>query len=145
MKIVLQRVSYAKIIVNGTFKGEISEGLVAFIAITNSDSFNNADYMIDKVISLRIFEDENEKMNLSLKDISGQALLVSQFTLYGDASKGRRPSFVNAAKPEISEPIYDYFVKKFTEKHPATITGRFGADMQIELMNNGPVTMILEN
>jgi D-aminoacyl-tRNA deacylase len=144
MKIVLQRVSYAKLVIDSIFKGKISEGLVALIGINESDDFKKVDYMVDKLLNLRIFEDEAKKMNRSLIDIGGEALLVSQFTLYGDTSKGRRPSFVDAAKPEFAEPIYNYFVKKFKTNHSKTITGEFGADMQIELNNVGPVTIILE-
>lgn len=145
MKIVLQRVSYGSVKVDNKTVGEISKGFVLLFGVGNNDSEKNADFLADKCLNLRVFEDNEGKMNLSINDIKGEILVVSQFTLYGDTKKGRRPSFVDAAPPEKAENLYNYFVNKIRESGLKTETGIFRADMQVEIHNNGPVTFILEN
>jgi D-tyrosyl-tRNA(Tyr) deacylase len=145
MKIVLQRVSYGSVKVDNKIVGEISKGFVLLFGVAQNDTEKNADFLADKCLNLRIFEDEQGKMNLSINDIKGEVLVVSQFTLYGDTKKGRRPSFIDAAPPEKADQLYNYFVKKLRESNLKVETGIFRADMQVEIHNNGPVTFILEN
>lgn len=144
MKIVLQRVTYGSVKVDNKIVGEISKGFVLLLGVGQDDTEKNADFLADKCLNLRIFEDEQGKMNLSIHDIKGEILVVSQFTLYGDTKKGRRPSFVNAGSPEKAEELYKYFVKKLKESNLKVETGIFRADMQVEIHNNGPVTFILD-
>ena len=144
MKLVLQRVTHAKININNTIERSISNGIVVLCGITHSDSQKEVDYLAEKLINLRIFDDENGVMNLSALDIDADLLIVSQFTLYGDTRKGRRPSYIDAARPEIAIQLYESFVGKCKDSGLITQTGEFGADMKIMLENDGPVTLILE-
>lgn len=145
MRAVVQRVSYSEVTVEGRTTGKIKKGLLVLLGVTHGDTSKDVDYIVDKTINLRIFEDENDKMNLSLKDIGGEMLAVSQFTLYGDCRKGRRPSFTNAAAPEEADKLYQEFVKKVSEQGINTETGEFGAHMMVDLINDGPVTILLES
>ena len=145
MKIVVQRVKEAKVEVEGNVVGKIDKGFLVLLGVTHKDSKEQADYLVKKLCKLRVFRDENDKMNLSLKDVDGKLLIVSQFTLYADCSEGNRPSFVNAAKPEQAEELYDYFCNKCTEEYGIEVQkGVFGADMKVSLLNDGPVTIIIE-
>jgi D-tyrosyl-tRNA(Tyr) deacylase len=144
MRVVLQRVKDASVTVEGQITGEIGMGLMLLVGVTHEDSEKDADYLAEKIVNLRIFEDEEQKMNLSLKDIGGSILSVSQFTLYGDTKKGRRPNFMSASRPDHAEPLYLYF-NDALQKHGAEVqTGVFGAMMDVSLTNSGPVTLILE-
>lgn len=145
MRTVVQRVSSASVTVDGNVIGKINKGFLVLLGIKSTDTKQDVDYMVKKVINLRIFRDENDKMNLSLKDVNGELLIVSQFTLYGDASSGNRPSFIDAAKPDIAIPLYEYFVSECRKKINLVQTGEFGADMKVELLNDGPVTIIMES
>ncbi len=145
MKLVVQRVKNAKVDINNETNGKIDKGFLVLLGVTNGDTKKEANYLVKKLCNLRIFEDENEKMNLSIKDVNGEILIVSQFTLYGDCSKGNRPSFVNAAKPDVAEPLYEYFCEECRNNGIKVETGIFGADMQVSLLNDGPVTIILES
>ena len=144
MKLIIQRVKYAKVEVDGKIVGNIQRGFLVLLGVTHNDTMENADYLVKKVCNLRVFEDENGKMNLAIKDICGELLIVSQFTLYADCSNGNRPSFTNAAKPEIANELYEYFCKKCSENNIKVEKGIFGADMKVSLLNDGPVTIILE-
>lgn len=144
MKFLIQRVKEARVICDDLVVSEIEKGLLVFVGIKQDDTIENADYMIKKLINLRVFEDENEKMNLSLKDINGSILIVSQFTLYADCNSGNRPSFSNAAKSEEAKKLYDYIVEELKKKINNVKTGIFGANMEVGLINDGPVTIILE-
>ena len=145
MKALVQRVSYARVGVGGEIVGEIGRGLLILLGIGLKDTLREAAFVADKCANLRIFEDEAGKMNLSLLDIRGEALVISQFTLYGDASHGRRPSFSEAAPPEIAEPLYQKFVELLKMTGLAVATGRFRAEMAVELCNDGPVTILVES
>jgi len=145
MKIVIQRVKHASVTVNGKRIGEIEEGLLLLIGVAPLDTKENANKLIKKCLQLRIFNDDEGKMNRSVTDISGGILLVSQFTLYGDCKKGTRPSFTGAAAPDHAEKIYNYMISEFNAQHPTVQSGQFAADMKVELLNDGPVTLILEN
>lgn len=145
MRAVVQRVSSSKVTVDERVTGEVKKGLLVLLGVTHDDTSKDVDYMVDKVTNLRIFEDEDDKMNLSLKDIKGEIMAVSQFTLYGDARKGRRPSFSNAAKPDVANPLYEEFVEKLRAQGITVGTGEFGAHMMVELTNDGPVTILLES
>ncbi|MCK5586888.1 D-tyrosyl-tRNA(Tyr) deacylase [Candidatus Bipolaricaulota bacterium] len=144
MRIVLQRVSQASVDVDGKRIAEIDRGLLLLVGITAGDSDIDLAKAARKIVDLRIFEDENHKMNRSLRDIGGALLAVSQFTLYADVSKGRRPSFVNAARPELAEPLFDSFVETLRAEGVDVQTGEFGAKMAVKLENDGPVTLALE-
>ena len=144
MRAVVQRVKKTALRVDGELISEIPFGLTVFLGVKTGDTEKEAAYIAKKVAGLRIFEDENGKMNLSVKDVGGEVLLVSQFTLYGDASKGNRPSFTLAERPEIAEPLYEYAVKELSAYGVTVKKGVFGADMQIEQNNDGPVTILLE-
>ena len=144
MKFVVQRVKRAKVEVENNVVGEINEGFLVLIGITHKDNKQIADYLVKKLINLRVFEDENDKMNLSLKDIKGALLLVSQFTLYADCSNGNRPSFTEAAKPDFAKELYEYVISECKNEVDNVQTGIFGAEMSVELTNDGPVTIILE-
>ena len=143
MKILVQRCKYAKVSVDNKIVGKIDKGIMALVSFTYGDNEKIIDYMIDKLINLRIFDDENGVMNKSILDISGSILSISQFTLYADTSKGRRPSYINALKGDESIKLYDLFNEKIS-KLIHTETGIFGADMKVELLNDGPVTIMLE-
>ena len=145
MKFVIQRVNHASVKVDGNVVGKIDKGYMVLIGISENDTKEIADIMIKKMIGLRIFEDENEKLNLSLMDIKGEILSISQFTLYANCKKGRRPSFLDAAKPEISKPLYEYFNKALENAGVHTETGIFGAMMKVSLINDGPTTIILDS
>ena len=144
MKIVIQRVKHAQVNINNNTVGKINEGLLLFIGVGINDNESIADRLVKKVCNLRIFEDENKKMNKSIKDIGGEILVVSQFTLYADCKNGNRPSFTNACEPNKANEIYEYFKSKCMEEVKIVESGVFGADMKIELLNDGPVTIILE-
>ena len=144
MKLVIQRVKEASVKVDKKIVGKINEGFLVLIGVTHEDTKENADYLVKKLCNLRIFEDENEKMNLSIKDVKGELLIVSQFTLYADCSGGNRPSFTNSAKPEMANELYEYFVEECRKQIPKVETGIFGAHMEVNLLNNGPVTIIME-
>jgi len=144
VRVVLQRVSSARVTVAGKVTGEIGKGLLLLAGFTATDTADAVDWMADKIATLRIFGDDAGKMNLALEDVSGGVLVVSQFTLYGDAAKGRRPSFIAAAPPEIATPLYERFVEAFRVRGHQVATGEFGAMMDVELVNDGPVTLVLE-
>lgn len=144
MRAVIQRVKQTTLRVDGREISKIPFGLTVFLGVKEGDSKAQADYLMKKIAALRIFEDENGKMNLSVKDVGGEVLLVSQFTLYGDASHGNRPSFSLAARPEIAEPLYEYAADSLRALGITVKTGVFGADMKIDQLNDGPVTILLE-
>lgn len=144
MKLVIQRVKYAKVEVENEIVGKIGQGFLVLLGVGPEDTKETADYLVQKIIKLRVFEDENGKMNLALKDINGELLIVSQFTLYADCSGGNRPSFTLAAKPDKANELYEYFISKCEEENVKVDHGIFGADMKVELLNDGPVTIILE-
>ncbi len=145
MKLVVQRALESKVEVDGKVVGKIKKGFVVLCGITHTDTEKEADVLAKKLCNLRVFEDENEKMNLSIKDVGGELLIISQFTLYADSmSSGNRPSFINAARPEKAEPLYEYFIKKCEEYDVPVQKGIFGADMKVSMTNDGPVTIILE-
>jgi len=145
MRTVVQRVSESAVTVDGDVAGSIGPGLMVLLGVTNQDTEKDADFLADKIINLRIFSDDAGKMNRSLLDTGGEMLVVSQFTLYGDCRKGRRPSFIQAASPDKGNTLYEYFVEKVREKGVRTATGRFGAMMAVSLVNDGPVTLIVES
>lgn len=144
MKIVVQRVKNAQVEVEGKIVGKIKQGFLVLLGVTHGDTKEQADYLVKKLCNLRVFKDENEKMNLGLKDINGELLIVSQFTLYADCSSGNRPSFINAGKPEQAQELYEYFCEKCLENNIHVEKGIFGADMKVSLLNDGPVTIIIE-
>lgn len=144
MRLIVQRVDNASVTINQKVKGKINQGFLVLLGVTHTDTKETADYLIKKLCNLRVFQDENEKMNLSIKDIDGELLIVSQFTLYADCQKGNRPSFINSAKPEMANELYEYFIEKCKKEVKKVETGEFGAHMNVELLNNGPVTIILE-
>ena len=145
MRAVVQRVSRAKVTVDGKVTGEIGRGLLVLLGVASEDLESDADYLSDKIIDLRIFEDVDDRMNLSLADIAGGILVVSQFTLYGDTRRGRRPSFIKAAPPQEANELYEYFVERARSRIAKVETGRFQAMMDVELVNDGPVTIILDS
>ena len=144
MKFVVQRVSNAQVEVDDKIVGKIEKGFMVLVGVKETDTKKEADYLVKKLINLRVFEDENQKMNLSLKDVNGELLLVSQFTLYGDTNKGNRPSFIEAAKPEKANEIYEYIIEECKKQVSKVQKGIFGANMQVTLKNDGPVTIIME-
>ena len=145
MKFVIQRVTSASCRVDDQITGAINRGFLVFIGVSDEDTTEIADKMTKKLLGLRIFEDENGKTNLALKDVDGELLLISQFTLYADCKKGNRPSFIRAGKPDAAEEMYQYIIKKCKEEIPVVECGIFGADMKISLLNDGPFTIILES
>lgn len=145
MRAVLQRVRRAKVTVRDETTGEIGIGWLVLLGIAPNDSKKEIDWLAEKVANLRAFADDAGKMNLSVQDVNGAVLVVSQFTLYGDCSKGRRPSFTSAAPPQVAEPIYEAFVNALKALGVPVATGRFGADMQVELVNDGPVTFVVDS
>ena len=144
MRAVVQRVLSASVAIGGTVKGEIGEGYLVLLGIEENDTEKDLDYIAEKLLGLRVFEDEAGKMNRSVLDAGGSILLVSQFTLYGDARKGRRPSFIRAARPEKAIPLYEAMIARLRAALPVE-TGEFGADMQVSLINDGPVTILLDS
>jgi len=144
MKFVIQRVKNASVEVEGKIVGEINKGFLVLIGVTHEDTTEQADYLVKKLVNLRVFRDEEDKMNLALKDIGGELLLISQFTLYANCEKGNRPSFVEAAKPDKANELYQYIIKECKKEIDVVETGIFGADMKVTLLNDGPVTIILE-
>lgn len=144
MKVVLQRVASGRVIIDGQTVAEIGQGIVVLLGIGHDDGEQEARYLVEKIVNLRIFEDEQGKMNRSLLDVGGDALVVSQFTLYADTRKGRRPSFTKAALPEAARPLVDRFVELLTEAGVTAKSGEFGAHMLVEIHNDGPVTIVME-
>lgn len=144
MKLVIQRVSKANVKVENKIVGEINKGFLVLVGIKTGDTKEQADYLVKKLCNLRVFEDENEKMNLSIKDIKGKLLIISQFTLYGDCSNGNRPSFTEAEKPEKANELYEYLCEECKKNEIEIEKGIFGANMQVELINDGPVTIVIE-
>jgi len=144
MRAVVQRVSRARVVVAGETVGDIGRGLFVLLGVAPTDTREQVSWMAEKIAGMRIFRDAEEKMNLSVQDVGGAVLVVSQFTLYGDCSKGKRPSFIDAAKPEIAIPLYEAFLDALRALGIPVAAGRFGADMAVELVNDGPVTMILD-
>lgn len=145
MKFVIQRVAHASVMVNDEIIGKIGKGFLVLIGIGKEDNQDVADKLVKKLLGLRIFEDAQGKTNLSLQDVSGDLLLVSQFTLYADCKKGNRPSFINAGEPDKANELYKYIIGKCKEQIPVVETGSFGADMKVELLNDGPFTIILDS
>lgn len=145
MRVVLQRSKAAKVVVAGETIGQIESGLVLLVGITHGDTAEDAAYLAEKIVNLRIFEDENEKMNHSVLDVGGSILSISQFTLYGDCRKGRRPNFMEAARPDEANILYERFNEELRKRGVHTETGQFGAMMDVQLINDGPVTLIVES
>ena len=145
MRAVVQRVTRASVSVDGEIVGEIEQGLVVLVGIGREDTKVEAAYLVDKIAALRIFDDGEGKMNLSVKDVNGGLLIISQFTLYGDVRRGLRPSWIDAAPPEVAEPLYDFFVRQAQSAVDEVATGKFQAMMQVELVNDGPVTILLDS
>lgn len=145
MKAVIQRVSEASVKVEGNIVGEINTGFMLLIGIDENDEKTDADWLVQKILNLRIFGDENDKLNLSIKDINGEILCISQFTLIADYKKGNRPSFIKAAKPEKAIPLFEYFKEELSKSDLRIESGIFGADMKVSLTNNGPVTIVMDS
>ena len=145
MRAVVQRVKKSSVKVDGKIVGEIQKGFNVLIGISKEDTLDDVKFLKDKILNLRVFEDENDKMNLSLLDVKGELLLISQFTLYGDCRKGRRPNFMNALGGEDAETLYNEFVKSFENEDVKIATGVFGEDMEVEIINDGPVTLLLDS
>lgn len=145
MRAVVQRVKRASVTIDGTKKAEIGVGFLILLGVHETDTEADAEYLAKKCCGLRVFEDENGKMNRAVQDVGGEFLIVSNFTLYGDCRKGNRPSFTSAARPETAVPLYEHFISCVRQSGIACQTGTFGADMQVELLNDGPVTLIVES
>jgi D-tyrosyl-tRNA(Tyr) deacylase len=145
MRAVVQRVTSASVKVDDIIVGNIETGLLILLGVTHNDTQSDADYLVDKIINLRIFDDDDGKMNRSLSDVSGSLLVVSQFTLFGDTRRGRRPSYIDAAPPAMANNLYEYFVKKAIQAGINVATGKFQAMMDVSLVNNGPVTILLDS
>ena len=145
MRFVIQRVMNSKVTIDGKIRGQIGKGFMVLIGVGEGDTVETADKMIHKMINLRIFEDENGKTNLGLKDVSGSLLLISQFTLYADCKRGNRPSFIEAGKPDMANEMYEYIIEKCRESVDEVQTGEFGADMKVQLLNDGPFTILLDS
>ena len=145
MKLVIQRVTHASVTVDNNVIGKIGKGYMVLIGVSDTDTKEIADKMLDKMIKLRIFEDENGKTNLSLADVGGELLLISQFTLYANCKKGNRPSFIEAGSPDHANALYEYIIEKCKERGDVVEQGEFGADMKVELLNDGPFTVILDS
>ena len=145
MRAVVQRVSEGNVKVNNEILGKINKGLLILLGVEKGDSLKDLQYIEDKICNLRIFEDENEKMNLSLKDVKGELLIIPQFTLHGDARKGRRPSFINAESPKKAEEFYNKLIENCSKEIKTVEGGKFGADMKVHLVNDGPVTILLDS
>lgn len=144
MRALIQRVNNAKVTVKDQLISQIGKGFLVFLGVTHSDTESEINYLVEKIANLRVFGDDNNKMNLSLLDIKGEVLIVSQFTLYADCKRGRRPDFISAAKPELAQELYKKFIQRFRETGLKVGEGEFGAMMDIELVNSGPVTIMLE-
>lgn len=144
MKLLVQRVTNANVKVDDKIVGKVDKGFLVLCGVTHTDTKETADYLVKKLLNLRVFEDENEKMNLSLKQVNGELLIVSQFTLYADTSSGNRPSFINAAKPDMANELYEYFCSQCAKEGIHVEKGVFGAHMEVSLLNDGPVTIMLE-
>jgi D-tyrosyl-tRNA(Tyr) deacylase len=144
MRAVVQRVRACRVVVAGETVGEIGPGLLVLLGVRTGDTPEQVRWLADKIVNLRVFQDDQGKMNLGVADVGGGVLVVSQFTLYADCQKGRRPSFIDAARPAVAEPLYESFVKAVRMQGVRVATGRFGADMQVELVNDGPVTLVLD-
>lgn len=145
MRAIVQRVSQARVVIGGEVAGEIGRGLLVLLGVTHADTIEQARWLAEKVVGLRIFADAEDKMNLGVADVRGGVLIVSQFTLHGDCSKGKRPSFIDAARPETAMPLYEEFINAVKAQGVPVQTGRFGATMQVELTNDGPVTLIIDS
>ena len=145
MKFVIQRVNHAEVKVDGEIVGKIGKGFLVLIGVGREDTKEDADWYLKKLLGLRIFEDENGKTNLALKDVDGELLLISQFTLYADCKKGNRPSFIKAGNPEHANSLYEYIIAACQKEVPVVETGSFGADMKVELLNDGPFTIVLDS
>ena len=145
MKVVLQRVSRAAVSVDGEVIGAIGKGFLLLLGVSDTDTEQTADRMVDKICKLRIFEDENGKTNLSLDQVGGELLLISQFTLYANCKKGNRPSFIEAGKPDMAEEMYEYIISRCKEQVTVVERGKFGADMKVSLVNDGPFTIVLDS
>ncbi len=145
MRAVVQRVAHARVVIDGETVGEVGPGLLVLLGVSHDDTADVASWLADKVVGLRVFNDADGKMNRAVGDVGGGVLVVSQFTLYGDCRKGRRPSFIEAARPEVAIPLYEAFVNAIKALGVPAATGRFGAMMQVELVNDGPVTLILDS
>ena len=144
MRLLVQRVLNSNVKVDGKVVGEISKGYMVLLGVTHDDDKEKADYLVNKLLNLRVFEDENGKMNLNIKQVGGELLIISQFTLYGNTKDGNRPSFTDAAKPDKANDLYEYFIDKCKKENIKTEAGIFGADMKVSLVNDGPVTVMLE-
>ena len=145
MKAVVQRVTHASVKVDGEIKGQIGQGFLILLGVGQNDTEEDADRLVNKIVKLRIFSDENDKINLSLADVGGSLLVISQFTLYADCRKGNRPNFIQAGKPDEAKRLYEYFVSQCKKQVPVVEKGVFGADMKVELLNDGPFTIILDS
>ena len=145
MKFVIQRVKHASVTVDSKVIGKINNGFMVLIGVEDADTKEIADKMVSKLVNMRIFQDENDKMNLSLSDVNGELLLISQFTLYANCKKGNRPSFTEAGKPDMANEMYEYIISKCKDSIEVVEKGEFGADMKVELLNDGPVTIILDS
>lgn len=145
MRVVIQRSKKAEVAIEGMVVGAISKGLVLLVGINEEDTQEDVDYLVGKITKMRIFEDENEKMNLAITDVAGEILSISQFTLFADTKKGNRPSFIKSARPEQAIPLYEAFNQGLKDMGISVATGEFGADMQVSLINDGPVTIIIDS
>ncbi len=145
MRVLLQRVSEASVKIEGKINGQIGQGLLLLVGICAEDNQEDIDWLIQKIVNMRIFSDENGKMNLSVQDIHGEILVISQFTLHASTKKGNRPSFIDAARPEIAIPLYNQFIEKLQSSYLKVETGIFGSDMKVSLVNDGPVTISLDS
>lgn len=145
MRVVIQRVKNASVEIDNKVNGKINTGFLVLLGIASTDTKQDVDYLVKKVVNLRVFSDENDKMNLSLKDVNGELLVISQFTLYGNCREGNRPSFIEAARPDVAIPLYEFFVEECRKQISVVETGVFGADMKVSLLNDGPVTIIIES
>ena len=146
MRLVIQRVKKASVSIESNIVGKIGKGYVVLLGIKNTDTYKDADYLVRKLLNLRVFMDNKDKMNLSLVDVEGELLIISQFTLYGECKKkGNRPSFSEAAKPDMAKPLYEYFINECKKTIPIVQTGAFGAHMKVDLTNDGPVTIIIDS
>ncbi len=145
MRIIVQRVSQASVTIEGKISGQINQGFLLLVGIEAEDTFEDADWLVGKISQMRIFSDEEGKMNLAIGDVNGELLVISQFTLFASTKKGNRPSFIKAARPEIAIPLYEHLIQSFKQLGITTQTGEFGADMKVSLVNDGPVTISIDS